>query len=207
MLGGPIVETKKYLFIDEAQDLSPSEINLLQKVTSIQSQSICNLFGDVNQVISNYGVKDWNQFNFIDARFELDENFRNTNQIIDYCTEKIHLPMKPVGVSMNPVKEFSSINDMLSDNISEKVFIVKDEYDSQDLIQFLNEKGVSDYQVFAVKEVKGLEFKQVIVFDEDMSRNEKYISYTRALIQLYVVKHSPWAGKQHIRNIIQGDDE
>lgn len=207
LLGGLIVETKKYLFIDEAQDLSPSEINLLQKVTSIQSQSICNLFGDVNQVISNYGVKNWNQFNFIDARFELDENFRNTNQIIDYCTEKIHLPMKPVGVSMSPVKEFSSIDYMLSDNISEKVFIVKDEYDSQDLIQFLNEKGVSDYQVFAVKEVKGLEFKQVIVFDEDMSRNEKYISYTRALIQLYVVKHSPWAGKQHIRNIIQGDDE
>ncbi len=115
--------------------------------------------------------------------------------------------MKPVGVSMSPVKEFSSIDYMLSDNISEKVFIVKDEYDSQDLIQFLNEKGVSDYQVFAVKEVKGLEFKQVIVFDEDMSRNEKYISYTRALIQLYVVTHSPWTGRPHIRNIIQGDDE
>lgn len=207
LLGGPIVGIKKYLFVDEAQDLSASEINLLQKVTSIQSQSICNLFGDVNQVISNYGIKDWSQFNFIDARFELDENFRNTNQIIDYCTEKIRLPMKPVGVSMSPVKEFSSIDYMLSDNISEKVFIVKDEYDSQDLIQFLNEKGVSDYQVFDVKEVKGLEFKQVIVFDEDMSRNEKYISYTRALIQLYVVTHSPWTGRPHIRNIIQGDDE
>lgn len=207
LLCGPIVETKKYLFVDEAQDLSPAEIKLLQKVNSIRSQSICNLFGDVNQVISNYGVKDWNQFDFIDARFELNENFRNTNQIIDYCANKIHLPMKPVGVSMNPVKEYFSIDDMISDNISEKVFIVKDEYDSQDLILLLKEKGLLDCKVFTVKEIKGLEFKQVIVFDEDMSINEKYISYTRALIQLYVVKHSPWEGKQHIRNIIQGDED
>ena len=207
LLGGSIVGTKKYLFVDEAQDLSPAEINLLQKANSIQSKSICNLFGDVNQVISNYGVEDWSRFDFIDARFELDENFRNTNQIIDYCAEKIHLQMKPVGVSMNPVKEFFSIDNMISDNISEKVFIVKDEYDMQNLVKFLNDKDISDYKVFEVKEVKGLEFKQVIVFDEDMSRNEKYIAYTRALIQLYIVKHSPWEGRQHIQNFIQGDDE
>lgn len=207
LLGGSIVGTKKYLFVDEAQDLSPAEINLLQKVNGIQSKSICNLFGDVNQVISNYGVEDWSRFDFIDARFELDENFRNTNQIIDYCAEKIHLQMKPVGVSMNPVKEFFSIDNMISDNISEKVFIVKDEYDMQNLVKFLNNKDISDYKVFEVKEVKGLEFKQVTVFDEDMSRNEKYIAYTRALIQLYIVKHSPWEGKQHIQNFIQGDDE
>ena len=49
-------------------------------------------------------------------------------------------------------------------------------------IELLKQKNILDYKIFAVKEVKGLEFKQVVVLDGDMTVNEKYIAYTRALI-------------------------
>lgn len=207
LLNGIGMKYKDYLFIDEAQDLSPAEINLLQKVNTVKNGSVCDLFGDVKQVISNYGVKDWKQFDFVDKFFELDENFRNTNQIINYCAEKLHFSMKPVGVSMDKVKEFSSFDEMIESNVSYKVFVVKDEYAAKVLETLLKNAGILGYSIFTVRDVKGLEFKQIIVFDEEMTSNEKYISYTRALIQLYVVKRSPWNGKKRIPDIIEEDEE
>lgn len=41
-----------------------------------------------------------------------------------------------------------------------------------------------------VKKVKGLEFELVFVFTESMDRNELYISYSRSLKSLYVIKPS-----------------
>ena len=38
-----------------------------------------------------------------------------------------------------------------------------------------------------VDEVKGIEADRVFVFDEDMTENEKYVSYTRALSELVIV--------------------
>lgn len=96
---------------------------------------------------------------------------------------------------------------MLKADIVDKVFVVKDEYAVKDLEVLLANNGLKDYKVFAVKEVKGLEFKQIIVFDEDMTENERYIAYTRALMKLYVVTSSPWKGKDRIRDIIQEDEE
>ncbi len=40
----------------------------------------------------------------------------------------------------------------------------------------------------SVYESKGLEFSAVAVYDKDMTDNEKYIAYTRALADLVVVK-------------------
>lgn len=205
LLGG-IVSAKEFLFIDEAQDLSPVEINLLQKLNTLKGGTVCNLFGDVKQVISGSGVRDWKQFQFIDKIFILDENFRNTNQIIEYCEKNIKLTMKPVGVSMQPVKEFKAIHDVFKCDLGELIFIVKDEYAAENLVELLKQKNILDYKVFAVKEVKGLEFKQVVVLDGDMTVNEKYIAYTRALIQLYVVKNLPWSGEKRVHKIIQTDE-
>ena len=36
--------------------------------------------------------------------------------------------------------------------------------------------------------VKGLEFDVVCVLEKEMSNNEKYVSFTRALTELYVIK-------------------
>ena len=42
--------------------------------------------------------------------------------------------------------------------------------------------------VMSVFESKGLEFSAVAVYDKDMTQNEKYIAYTRALRELAVVE-------------------
>lgn len=51
------------------------------------------------------------------------------------------------------------------------------------------DEDLRDYTVYTVKSVKGLEFKEIFVFDRGMCDNEKYIAYSRALdpaAQLYV---------------------
>ena len=44
-----------------------------------------NIFGDLNQVVAGSGLQSWNDIHFIRNRYTLDENFRNTNQIVEYC--------------------------------------------------------------------------------------------------------------------------
>ena len=49
----------------------------------------------------------------------------------------------------------------------------------------------SEYTFYnTISQVKGIEFDSVIVFDNDMTENEKYIAYTRALNELYIVNES-----------------
>ena len=39
-----------------------------------------------------------------------------------------------------------------------------------------------------VAEVRGLEFDTAIVFENGMTRNERYIAFTRSLSELYIVR-------------------
>lgn len=80
---------KKYIFIDEAQDLSVSEIELINKVNSIAGESTINFFGDTNQMITTHGIKDWSELQMIPEIYTLEENFRNTNQIVEYCNKNV----------------------------------------------------------------------------------------------------------------------
>ena len=52
----------------------------------------------------------------------------------------------------------------------------------------INDKYKDKIFYYNVKEVKGLEFDIAFVILEGMSDNEEYISYTRALNKLYIVK-------------------
>ena len=53
---------------------------------------------------------------------------------------------------------------------------------------FLSVKDCLDgFDIFSVQEVKGLEFETVVVIPNGMSDNELYISYTRALNELYLL--------------------
>ena len=46
----------------------------------------------------------------------------------------------------------------------------------------------SEYTFYGtIEQVKGIEFDSVIVFEDKMTKNEKYIAYTRALNNLYIV--------------------
>ena len=57
-----------------------------------------------------------------------------------------------------------------------------------------------------MKEAKGLEFKWVGVFDDEMNSSESYIAYTRALVGLVVIKKLPRIESNHISLIISGSE-
>lgn len=202
----------QYIFMDETQDLSPSEIELIYKINSYNDEEqfivpIINAFGDINQTISTHGLSSWDSVNFIKERFELKENFRNSNQIIDYCNRKLTFNMQKVGVDLDPVKEYESLPVKISRSSEIKIFIVKDEYAKKDLIHELEIHQISQYEIFTVKEVKGLEFNVIYVFDRGMTNNEKYIAYSRALSNLNVIKKLPQHFDPETKLYIQGEED
>ena len=201
---------KKYVFIDEAQDLSIAELELIQKINTAQQKPKINLFGDIDQNITAQGIKKWADVGITRDIYSLNENFRNTNQIVKYCNEKLKMQMQPVGVDMDEVSEYKDIFAAIdfAENIkNDAVFIVKDEYAEADLENLLKGKGIENYHIYTVKTVKGLEFKETFVFDDGMQRNEKYIAYTRALAKLNVIKNLPKSADREKITIVQGTDE
>lgn len=201
LVKGNVFIRSNYIFIDEAQDLSLAEIELINKVNG---DVIFNLFGDVQQTVNNYGITAWQMLPFIDKIFYLNENFRNSDQIVEYCNANLPVTMQPIGVRTYDVNILDIMCD-LSDRY-EYVFIVKDEYAKLGLIAILQNKHGLNYKIYSIKGVKGLEFKEIWVFDAGMTDNEKYIAYTRALIRLNIIKTLPEV-KEQPNLIIQGDDE
>jgi DNA helicase IV len=203
-------KTKEFIFIDEAQDLSVAELELIQKINTAQQKPKINLFGDIDQNITAQGIKKWADVGITRDIYSLNENFRNTNQIVKYCNEKLKMQMQPVGVDMEEVSEYKDIFAAIdfAENIkNDAVFIVKDEYAEADLENLLKGKGIENYHIYTVKTVKGLEFKETFVFDDGMQRNEKYIAYTRALAKLNVIKNLPKSADREKITIVQGTDE
>lgn len=205
LINGDTQKARPYIFIDEAQDLSPAEIELIQK---LNNQPVVNLFGDINQVITTHGVRDWNEISGKLDVLKLDENFRNTNQIVDFCNRVLPFRMQKIGVDMENVEQYSSVDHALSKSKlpDGATIIVKDECAADDLKIVLKGTAIRDYKVYTVKEAKGLEFKHVIVIDRDMTPNEMYISYTRALAKLTVIHALPKLADPSTPRIIEGED-
>lgn len=198
----------KYVFIDEAQDLSVSEIELIYKINNLNDKPVINLFGDTNQMITTHGIDDWSKLQMVPEIYILEENFRNTNQIVEYCNKNLVINMVKIGVDMDDVVEYQKICDALegSENIEDNpIFIVKDDYSVLDLEALLSQTPIKNYDIYTVKSVKGLEFKEVFVFDDSMNLNEKYISYTRALAKLNVIKTLPKMASEAKELIVQGE--
>ena len=168
-----------------------------------------NLFGDTNQMISTHGIRKWSDVDFISELYTLEENFRNTNQVVDYCNNNLIVKMIKIGVDMQPVNEYKTLHEAIyftKSIFNNAVFIVKDDYALKDLTELLSGTEIENYEVYTVKAAKGLEFKEVFVFDANMSHNEKYISYTRALVQLNVIKTLPEIAERCGNLILQGTD-
>ena len=206
LIKGPSNEPYKWIYVDEAQDLSVSELELIYK---LNNKPVMNLFGDTNQVIMPQGIKTWKDVLYISNIKNLNENFRNTNQIIDYCNEKLNYQMEKVGIDSKPVIEYETMKDWYNKEKqpNSATFIVKDDNAKDDLTVLLLENVVDDARIYTVKEVKGLEFLEVVVFERDMTNNEKYISYTRALDKLTIIKTLQEFQNPNKVRIIEGDEE
>jgi hypothetical protein len=195
---------ENYFFLDEFQDLSLLELNTLRQ--SIPNL-VLNMFGDCSQCINPKGIKDAKIIdtqlpeNFI--RYELMENYRNARDITNFVNNTLDLNMKAIGLqgTAKHLKHASDIKlkDLTIDPDGKVAIIVKNKQEA-DLNSFAH-LGAVEYQekfkneilklkrpvIYEVGEVKGLEFENVIVANEGMSRNERYVSYTRAMKKLFVI--------------------
>ena len=200
-----VTNTDTFLNIDEAQDISIAEYHLLRMV--LGEKCVFNLYGDINQSVYSYkGIMDWEDISDITAGniYVLNENYRNTLQITDFCNKEFGAEVYPIGVSGEDVLEFDTagavtwILDIKKTNPDLRVAIIH-RHGLKDIQKCLRSmlvgQDVSWYSVddkrlsvISVETAKGLEFEAVVAIVDQMSNNEKYISYTRALDRLAVVR-------------------
>lgn len=180
------------VFIDEGQDISVPEYDLLKY---INPDAAFNVFGDLKQNITPWrGVKEWGAVERTEYR--LDRNYRNTNEIVEFVTGEVGVEMTPIGLHGEPVRscEMKKLNAFFKEKQGLKAVIAREEY-----LPLFEKRGYSvlkkegkvsktNVNVMSVYESKGLEFSAVAVYAKDMSDNEKYIAYTRALKDLTVIK-------------------
>ena len=195
----------KFLNIDEAQDIAVTEYALIKSI--VGTQCVFNLYGDVNQLVYSYkGIIDWSSISNItnDNIYYLNENYRNTQQITEFCNAEFSADIFPVGVEGEKVLNYSLaeavtkiINMKKTDPTLRTAIIYKTGIEAiVDALKklLIHEKVSWDIvnddilSVVTVEIAKGLEFDSVVAVIDQMSDNEKYISFTRALDNLIVVR-------------------
>ncbi|MBQ7879704.1 MAG: UvrD-helicase domain-containing protein [Clostridia bacterium] len=183
-----------FVFVDEAQDVSVCEYELLKK---INKKASFNVFGDLAQNVTPWrGVRDWKEAFPEDEIYTLNQNYRNTNQIVDFVSSALRLDMQPIGFDGPSVEYISArnISAFFKDKKGLKAVICSEQYKTEYLRKSYNELSVkgkvsrSKINLMTVYESKGLEFSAVCVVEDGLSTAERYIAYTRALKDLAVIK-------------------
>lgn len=201
---GKLLGQSKFICIDEGQDIAFNEYSLIRKLNG--NNVIFNIYGDTNQLMKpNRGITDWEDLKklFSFEKYDLNENYRNTNQITRFCNDSFSMSVLQTGVDGPKVREISKaeferelsniqigknrIAVLLPRTIQKKTFILQSQI-NEEVKEAIGEKiSIDNISVMYVDEVKGIEFDKVYVVSKDMGRNEKYIAYTRALNELILV--------------------
>lgn len=198
------------LAIDEAQGIAPEEIRLLKNING--KNVIFNMFGDIYQHIEGTkGVDSWDEFSeiFDFDYYEMQENYRNASQVTEYCNHIFGMKMNPINTPGKGVHELKNNTEFESEMITQLLntqraglaaILVSNEAEARymlDKFSLYKHKfhNMTDeeftihrtkWNIMCVYDAKGLEFSSVIVLSGRMSRNEKYIAFTRALDDLYI---------------------
>ncbi len=190
-----------FINIDEAQDLADTEYALLRRI--LGPKTTFNLYGDVNQLVYSYkGITQWDDIadEITPNLYFLNENYRNTLQITDFCNKEFEADVLGIGLSGKEVRSLAfkdAVHELLQikeENPDCRAAIIYrkgltrvadnlDEFKNVMVFDRIDTKKVS---VITVEESKGLEFDAVIVISSQMTMNERYISYTRALDNLII---------------------
>ena len=193
-----------FVNIDEAQDIAVPEYGLLRRI--LGEKCVFNLYGDVNQLVYSYkGISDWDEVKEITGGnvYALNENYRNTIQITEFCNKEFHAEVYPIGISGEPVQLedlATAVQELLELKVkspTNRIAIIH-RYGRSKIVDRLleaipREKAswgqVDDnlISVISVETAKGLEFDTVVVITDSLTENEKYIAFTRALDHLIVV--------------------
>lgn len=198
------------LAIDEAQSISPEEIKLLKNIND--NKVVFNMFGDIYQHIEGTkGIDDWNEYKeIVDYDYyEMQENYRNASQITEYCNRVFGMNMNPINTPGKGVHLLTDDVDFVSEITTQLLdtqrtglaaILVSNAYEAKFLLDLFSEYKNkfhdmteeefsvhrTRWNIITIDEAKGLEFSSVIVLSGRMSRNEKYIAFTRALDDLYI---------------------
>ncbi|MCR5629068.1 hypothetical protein, partial [Eubacterium sp.] len=198
------VGNDEWICVDEGQDVSYCEYERIIEQNK-DNKAFYNVFGDLNQRIKHgRGLVTWEQLKrkLIAHEFDLNENYRNTNQITQYCNDYFDFEMLLTGVEGEPVrnitfdemiqelsmtKEFADRIAVILPRTMSKQRITRAKILGNNINNISIKFDVSKISVLYVDEVKGIEFDKVYVINQDMEKNEQYISYTRALDKLAIV--------------------
>jgi DNA helicase IV len=192
--GRKLSPSYSHLFVDEGQDVSAGEYELLKIVNP---KAAFNVFGDTEQNVTPWrGVKDWAKV-FPDYEiFLLNQNYRNTHQIVEFVANTLSVDMKSIGFNGPEIERISpkNLSQFFKGKNGLKAVIcaetMKEKY-AKKSYNYPAERGkISKTKInfMTVYESKGLEFTSVAVIPEGMTKNEEYIAYTRALKSLAIVK-------------------
>ncbi len=180
------------VFVDEGQDISKGEYDLLR---AIHADAAFNIFGDLKQNITPWrGMHGWDALGL--PVYTLRENYRNTNEIVAYVSEVLDADMNPIGLEGTPVVRvpMRRLASFFRGKQGLKAVIAGEEYLPLFVRRGFRRPGAdgkfsrSAVNVLSVFESKGLEFTAVAVYEAGMSDNEKYIACTRALKELAVIE-------------------
>lgn len=180
-----------FVFIDEGQDISPAEYAVLRQVND---RARFNVFGDLKQNVTGFrGLTSWQTLGF--PVYTLNQNYRNTNQIVACVSQKFGIDMQAIGFDGEEVESIAprGVSQYFAGKVGLRAIITSEESYEKFLRKSYNEVrktgkiSKTKINILTVYESKGLEFTAVAVADGDMTDNEKYIAYTRALKQLAII--------------------
>jgi DNA helicase IV len=194
---GNLQDPDFYINIDEAQDYASIELKLL---SLINGNATINAYGDLNQRIF---VKHSSPFYdiFEDENIHtLNQNYRNTIEIVEYVNKELSLNVDALGfngpsVIVSSAENFNSCFDEEIKRVDKQqiVLIYKNSVSNKfnELIDNILKRHnfyKNSINIYEINEVRGMEFRTAFIFNDFMSKEEKYIAYTRALEQLYIIQ-------------------
>ena len=175
------------IMIDEGQDYGYLEYAALK---TISPNCVFNVYGDTDQKIYERGISDWDNVKqlFGAKYFELNQDYRNSNQIVDFVNKAFNKNILSVGFSTKDVEEV--------DLGKLPIYLEYEDRILKHSIAIITErpeiysKISASIKILSVKQIKGLEFNAIFVSPEisNESDNLRYVSYTRALDHLYILK-------------------
>lgn len=188
--GNPLHEKKSYL-IDEAQEVSLSDLKLLNILA--HGQAHFELYGDYRQTLSPNGRANWFD---IQRAYPIEyhdskNNYRNAKAITDYVNQECGTKMVAKGPEGGSVETIApqDVATKLVHLISLGKRIVLIGKNKESIVKLAHVDPSSQaIKVLTPLEAKGLEFNFGFVFTDGLSSNELYVALTRALGKLFVVK-------------------
>ena len=186
--------------IDEGQDMHAADYQLIRE---IYPHAVLNIFGDTEQVLhESCGISNWRHETDIDTVYTMNDNYRNTPAIVDFCNNRFGSAMRYCGIireNQRPkvIDNTAQLLEAFSRGISTVVLRDRESYEllcelaggMSSGFEYIDTKcdevpagKIACYSIYAAK---GLEFSKVLVFAEGMTRNQKIVACTRAMDELY----------------------